>query len=104
MFHDILVSPTEVDSLLGKIKSKKLPRKIAAGKEPRISDGSGSIVIQVTGQEATNPRITEDPGIIGAHMTADLCSELRERQAVTACKACLEVASIFFTLSISRIY
>ena len=35
MFHDILVSPTKVDSLLGKIKGKKVPRKIAAETENR---------------------------------------------------------------------
>ena len=36
MFHNILVSPTKVDSLLGKIKSKKVPRKIAAETENRV--------------------------------------------------------------------
>ena len=83
MFHDILVSPTEVDSLLGKIKSKKVPRKIAAEKEPRTLDGAGSFVMEMTGQEKTNSRINGDTGIIGAPSTGDHSSELRERQAVT---------------------
>ena len=82
MFHDILVSPTQVDSLLGKIKSKKGPRKIAAEKESRILDGAGSTVMEMTGQEITNSKINGDPGIIGAPSTADQ-SEIRERQAVT---------------------